>query len=146
FLNSWEAEQVAEIHRQDKKIWLGKIKNIELENNTVDLLSKLRLPEDNVLEMLEVYACNKRCFTELARQPNASIWLGRIKNIKLMYYAVDALPKLLVPEDNVVERLETSAGKQEHCLEILQQPDESIWLGRIKNIDLENQAARHIFK
>ncbi|OIR55759.1 MAG: uncharacterized protein A8A55_3495, partial [Amphiamblys sp. WSBS2006] len=31
-------------------------------------------------------------------------------------------------------------------LEILQQPDESIWLGRIKNIDLENQAARHIFK
>ncbi|OIR55569.1 MAG: uncharacterized protein A8A55_3685, partial [Amphiamblys sp. WSBS2006] len=100
-------------HRQDKKIWLGKIKNIELENNAVDILSKLRLPEDNVLEMLKVNACYKGCCTELARQPNASIWLGRIKNIKLMYYAVVAITKLLVPEDNVVERLEVSADKQE---------------------------------
>ncbi|OIR55900.1 MAG: uncharacterized protein A8A55_3353, partial [Amphiamblys sp. WSBS2006] len=146
FLNGSAMRQLTEILQQDKKIWLGKIKNIELENSAVDILFKLRLPEDNVLEMLEVYACNKRCFTELSRQPNASIWLGRIKSIKLVYYAVVAITKLLVPEDNVVERLEVSADEQEHCPEILQQPDESIWLGRIKNIDLKNQAARYIFK
>ncbi|OIR55789.1 MAG: uncharacterized protein A8A55_3465, partial [Amphiamblys sp. WSBS2006] len=78
---------------------------------------------------------------------NSSIWLGKVKkSLKLKRCAINILPLLKLHEDNVMEKFELYAKKEEHVSSILGAGNRSIWLGRVKSLQLYQHAVNTLPK
>ncbi|OIR56613.1 MAG: uncharacterized protein A8A55_2639 [Amphiamblys sp. WSBS2006] len=130
----------------DRSIWLGKVKNLRLEKHAVNLLPKLKLHEDNVVEVLRLSAWERLYVSEMIFTGDRSIWLGKVKNLRLEKHAIDLLPKLKLHDDNVMEVLRLSAWERTYVSSILAAKDNSIWLGKVKNLRLEKHAVNILSK
>ncbi|OIR55655.1 MAG: uncharacterized protein A8A55_3599, partial [Amphiamblys sp. WSBS2006] len=70
-----------------------------------------------------------------------SIWLGKVKSLRLERHAVRILPKLRLHEDSVMEELRLSADTRECVSEILGAED-IVCVWRVKNLRLERHAIK----
>ncbi|OIR56230.1 MAG: uncharacterized protein A8A55_3024 [Amphiamblys sp. WSBS2006] len=76
-----------------------------LEHSAVNILPKLMLHEDSVMEEFELDADKGEFVSEILRAKD-SVWLGRVKSLRLEQYAINILPKLKLHENNVMDTLE----------------------------------------
>ncbi|OIR55982.1 MAG: uncharacterized protein A8A55_3271, partial [Amphiamblys sp. WSBS2006] len=132
-------ENLAEILEPGNKnilAWIAKVHRLSLKNNAIQLLPKLRIHEDNVMEELWLNAYEVDQITEILKTENNSVWVGKVKLLKLKWYAVGILPKLKIHEENVMEWLVLDAYSPEHITEILKTENNSIWVGKVERLDL----------
>ncbi|OIR55686.1 MAG: uncharacterized protein A8A55_3568, partial [Amphiamblys sp. WSBS2006] len=113
-------------------IYLAEEMSIDLKDEAIGLFFLIQKPENTAFGRLVLDTKNPANIAEILEQKAASIWLGRIKSIKLRYDAVDALPKLGVAVGNALDMLVLDFGEDQECPEIARQPNSSIWLGTIK--------------
>ncbi|OIR55772.1 MAG: uncharacterized protein A8A55_3482, partial [Amphiamblys sp. WSBS2006] len=140
-LDADRPEDVAEILKtENNSIWIGKVKKLQLIGYVVGILPKLRIYEENVMEELSLYAYDPINITEILKTENNSIWVGKVKWLYLKWYAVGILPKLKIHEENVMEWLVLNACSPEHITEILKTENNSIWVGKVKRLDLYGYA------
>ncbi|OIR55659.1 MAG: uncharacterized protein A8A55_3595, partial [Amphiamblys sp. WSBS2006] len=78
---------------------------------------------------------------EIFGMENNSIWVGKVKKLRLNGYAVEILPKLRIHEENVMEELMLSAEGAEHITRILK--EESIRHKEITERDLVSPWQSH---
>ncbi|OIR56612.1 MAG: uncharacterized protein A8A55_2640, partial [Amphiamblys sp. WSBS2006] len=141
-LGAKKEEYVYSILRaEDRTIWLGKVKSLRLERYAVNILPKLKLHEDNVMEELQLDAWEGGDISETLGAKDNSIWLGRVKSLMLEWHTINLLPLLWLHEDSVLEELRLGADRGEYVSEILRADDNSIWLGKVKSMRLEQHAA-----
>ncbi|OIR58951.1 MAG: uncharacterized protein A8A55_0276 [Amphiamblys sp. WSBS2006] len=140
-LKAYDSEDITGIlEEENNSIWVGKVKRLELYCYTVGILPKLRFHEENVMEKLYLDGYSPGNITEIPKTENSSIWVGKVKKLKLEHHAVEILPKLGIHEENVMEELVLDAEKAEYITEILKTEANSIWVGRMKKIDLRYYA------
>ncbi|OIR57756.1 MAG: uncharacterized protein A8A55_1474 [Amphiamblys sp. WSBS2006] len=138
----YNPEQIAEILKEENNsIWVGKVKSLELDRYAVEILPKLRLHDENEMEKLEMYAYEAKYIAEILKTENKSILIGKVKSLELRYFAVEALPKLRLHEENVMEELALVAKNSEQATEMLKMENSSICVGKVKNLELGGYAA-----
>ncbi|OIR56605.1 MAG: uncharacterized protein A8A55_2647, partial [Amphiamblys sp. WSBS2006] len=138
-LSAEKEEYVSEvIHAENNSICIGKVNNLELELFAINILPKLKLHDENEMEVFSLSAGEKEYVSEVIRVKNNSIWLGKVKNLRLKSFAIRILPKLKLHEENEMEVFHLSAGEIEHILEVMFTDNNSIWLGRVKRLKLES--------
>ncbi|OIR57755.1 MAG: uncharacterized protein A8A55_1477 [Amphiamblys sp. WSBS2006] len=134
-------EQIAGILKaENNSIWIGKMKMLELEKHAVEILPKLRIHEENVMDELSLEACFSGQIIRILRMENKSVWVGKVKTVRLKRYAVEILPKLIMHSENELEELSLTAYNPEHIAGILQTENNSIWVGKVKVLQLESYA------
>ncbi|OIR57587.1 MAG: uncharacterized protein A8A55_1648 [Amphiamblys sp. WSBS2006] len=116
------------------------MKRLELENHAVEILPKLKLHEENVIEELVLCADNTRYITEIPKMDNNSLWIGKVKVLKLGNYTIGILPKLRIHEENVMEKFVLDAYWAECIVEILEMENKSLRVGRVRKIKLTRHA------
>ncbi|OIR56627.1 MAG: uncharacterized protein A8A55_2624 [Amphiamblys sp. WSBS2006] len=133
-------EYVGDILETDNgSICVGRLKELKLGKYGVNILPKLEIDRNNEMESLELYATEKKQIDEVSRECNESICIGKIKRLKLVYCAVNALPKLKTTKKNSLETLDLFAEKGD-VAEILEADSRSIWVGEINHMKLRNSA------
>ncbi|OIR57589.1 MAG: uncharacterized protein A8A55_1645 [Amphiamblys sp. WSBS2006] len=132
----------AEMFKPDNTVWVGKVKELGLCENVIEILPKLRLHRENVMEVFDLDANHPEYIYEILKTKNSSIWLGKIKKLKLRYYAVEILPKLRIHEENVMEVLELDVEYSREIAQTLKMKRESIWVGKVKKLVLERDTVR----
>ncbi|OIR57720.1 MAG: uncharacterized protein A8A55_1507, partial [Amphiamblys sp. WSBS2006] len=128
-------ENIARI--PNNSIKLGKVKNLKLESYAIHILLKLKLHEENEMEEFSLNAEKKEYVSEVIRAENNTIWLGKVKNLRLKSFAIRILPKLVLHEENEMEVFHLSAGEKEYVSEVIRVENNSIWLGKVKKLELE---------
>ncbi|OIR56732.1 MAG: uncharacterized protein A8A55_2519 [Amphiamblys sp. WSBS2006] len=137
-LHAYGEDDIAQILEAGyRSIDIGKIKTIRLTAYAANVLPKLKIGEDNEMDVFVLYAEEEGQIAKILEEPNRSIGIGRVKNIKLVEYAVDVLPKLRVSGDSEMEGLELCASQKGNISETLKTADRSIGIGRTKSIKLE---------
>ncbi|OIR57757.1 MAG: uncharacterized protein A8A55_1476 [Amphiamblys sp. WSBS2006] len=125
----------------NNSIWVGKMERLELGDYAVGILPKLRLHEENVMEELVLSAEKIENITEILKEENFSIWIGKMKRLVLGYYAVEILPKLRIPEENVLEVFMLNrTDYSRYITEILKEENKSIRVGKVKSLELMGYA------
>ncbi|OIR55674.1 MAG: uncharacterized protein A8A55_3580, partial [Amphiamblys sp. WSBS2006] len=107
-LNLWENLHgyIAEIIRiKNNSIYVGKVKKLKFERNAVEILPKLRIHGENVLEELSLSVKFPIYITGILQMENNSIWVGKMKRLVLERYAVEILSKLRIHGENEMEEL-----------------------------------------
>ncbi|OIR57723.1 MAG: uncharacterized protein A8A55_1510 [Amphiamblys sp. WSBS2006] len=146
-LSANKKEQISEVIRaENNSIELRKVKNMKLLNFATSILPKLKLHEENELEELYLCAEGSEHVAEAIREKSDNSWVGKVKRLELLKYAANILPKLKLHKENVMEELYLSADKKEHVSEMIHTKDNSIWLGKMKNVKLLNFAIRTLPK
>ncbi|OIR56163.1 MAG: uncharacterized protein A8A55_3091 [Amphiamblys sp. WSBS2006] len=112
------------------------MKNIRLERCAIKLLPKLRLHEDSEIEELYLETGHEGYVSSILGAGDRSIWLGKVKSLKLKHCAVNLLPKLKLHEDNVMD-VWLSGWWYGDISEILVKKDRTICVGRVKSLSLE---------
>ncbi|OIR55750.1 MAG: uncharacterized protein A8A55_3503, partial [Amphiamblys sp. WSBS2006] len=131
-------ETLIEISKtRDKSIWIGKVRKINLIGYAVNILSKLRIHEENEMEWLWLHAPTGDNITEIHKIENSSIWIGRVKKLELGDYAVNILPKLRIHEENEMEWLVLEVDYPRNTTEILKEENNSIWIGKVRKLKLK---------
>ncbi|OIR57478.1 MAG: uncharacterized protein A8A55_1759 [Amphiamblys sp. WSBS2006] len=125
---------------ESKSIWIGKVKNLSLERYAVGILPKLGIHRENEMEELRLTAYDFGHISEILKTDNKSIWIGKVKILRLERYAVEILPKLVFHEENEMEVLGLIAGNPENIVEAIKTESKSIWIGKVKNLSLERYA------
>ncbi|OIR57218.1 MAG: uncharacterized protein A8A55_2024 [Amphiamblys sp. WSBS2006] len=125
---------------ENNSIWVGKVKRLELKYYAVEILPKLRMHGENVLEELVLDTYYSKQITEILKTDNSSIWVGRVEMLGLFGYAVEILPKLRIHGENVMEELRLDVFFLGHITEILKTKDKSVWVGKVKKVRLEGLA------
>ncbi|OIR55805.1 MAG: uncharacterized protein A8A55_3449, partial [Amphiamblys sp. WSBS2006] len=137
-LSAGEKEHASEaICAENNSICLGKVKKLELELFAINILPKLVLHEENEMEEFSLSAGEKEYVSEVICAENSSILFGRVKNLVLELFAINILPKLKLHEENEMEEFCLSADKEEYVSEAIFGENNSIWLGKVKNMELE---------
>ncbi|OIR56822.1 MAG: uncharacterized protein A8A55_2425 [Amphiamblys sp. WSBS2006] len=140
-LNATEAGHISEILKEGRNsIWIGRVKTLGIHAYAVEILPKLRLHEENVMEELDLDADKAEQITEVLKEENNSIWVGTVGKVKIVGDAVGILPKLRIHGENVMEEFYLNAYFHEHIYEILEAKDKSVWIGRVRKISLEGYA------
>ncbi|OIR57482.1 MAG: uncharacterized protein A8A55_1756 [Amphiamblys sp. WSBS2006] len=131
-------EHLSEILTQDQMIYVGRVKSMELSKYAVSILSKLILHEDNEFEHFLMFANEKEQLGEILAQ-DQTVYVGRVKRMKLGEYAVSILSKLIIHEDSEFEHFIMYASKKEHVTEILAK-EQTVYVGRVKIMELREYA------
>ncbi|OIR57406.1 MAG: uncharacterized protein A8A55_1833 [Amphiamblys sp. WSBS2006] len=124
----------------ENSICVGRMKHLVLNGYAVSILPLLLLDEDNEIEALYLSGGRRECVSEILGTRDSSIWLGKVKSLGLVGYAVNILPKLNL-QDSEIEGLYLNAGMREYVSETLGAGDRSIWLGKVKSLGLVGYAA-----
>ncbi|OIR58942.1 MAG: uncharacterized protein A8A55_0279 [Amphiamblys sp. WSBS2006] len=134
-------ENITEILKEENNsIWVGKVKRLILKKHAIQILSKLRIHDENEMEELVSDGYTSGYVTEIPKTENSSIWVGRVKRLKLEHHAVEILPKLRIHRENVMEELVLDAYNPQHIAEVLKAENSSIWVGRVKRLKIEHYA------
>ncbi|OIR56925.1 MAG: uncharacterized protein A8A55_2325 [Amphiamblys sp. WSBS2006] len=130
---SYEKENTADILKiEDGSIRIGRIKKIKLTAYSVNILQKINIPEDNVIEHLQLTSCERKHLEGIIEMEDLSIKTGRVKAISLEEYAACILPKLNIPEDNIMEKLVLDNTHIGHM-----NKKKSINIGRVKRMETD---------
>ncbi|OIR55702.1 MAG: uncharacterized protein A8A55_3552, partial [Amphiamblys sp. WSBS2006] len=121
-------------------IWAGRVNILELTGYAIQILPKLRIHEENVMEKLWLNADKTEHTSEILKTENNSIWAGRVNILELIGYAIQILPKLRIHEENEMEMFYLNAGQGEHIDEVLEMKNSSIWAGRVKKLSFSDYA------
>ncbi|OIR56443.1 MAG: uncharacterized protein A8A55_2811, partial [Amphiamblys sp. WSBS2006] len=141
FLNSPNREHIEEIlKKENNSVWVGRVKTLRLEGYAVGILTKLRVHKENEMKELRLWAENPGYTTGVLKEENNSVWVGKVEKLSLRYYAVKILPNLKIHGENEMKELRLYADKTEHLTEILKTENNSIWMGKVKNIYLRKYA------
>ncbi|OIR58524.1 MAG: uncharacterized protein A8A55_0696 [Amphiamblys sp. WSBS2006] len=125
---------------EDRSVWVGKVKKLFLDEYAMEILPKLRLCEDNVMEKLRLYANDAGQISRILGVDDRSIWMGKVKGLCLGVYAIEILPKLRFCEETEIEKFGLCAETQENIAGILRKENQSIWVGRVKKLRLYGHA------
>ncbi|OIR56449.1 MAG: uncharacterized protein A8A55_2803 [Amphiamblys sp. WSBS2006] len=88
-------QNITEILKEENNsIWIGEVKTLELGGYAVEILPKLRLHEENVMDEFILRACRPGYFTETLKKENKSIWIGKVKEVRLEGLAKEIENKL----------------------------------------------------
>ncbi|OIR57069.1 MAG: uncharacterized protein A8A55_2179, partial [Amphiamblys sp. WSBS2006] len=79
---------------------------------------------------------------EFLKTENNSIWMGKVKVLKLGSYAVQILPKLKLRDGNELEELVLGGWLPEHIPKILGMKNNNIWVGKMKKPKLTGYATK----
>ncbi|OIR57721.1 MAG: uncharacterized protein A8A55_1508 [Amphiamblys sp. WSBS2006] len=113
-LSADKEEYVSEaIRAKNSTIWLGKMKKLELNLFAINILPKLKLHKENVMEEFHLSAGEIEHFFEVMFAENNSIWLGSVKRLELESFATIILPKLNFYEENEMEGLPVNVEETE---------------------------------
>ncbi|OIR55749.1 MAG: uncharacterized protein A8A55_3505, partial [Amphiamblys sp. WSBS2006] len=133
YLCVWQREHISEILvKKDRTIWLGKVKSLSLDFYAISILPKLKLHEDNVMEEFDLYVWGREHISEILVKKDNSIWLGKVKSLRLGGCKVNLLPKLRLHEDSEIEEFYLSTESGGDVSGILGAGNSSIWLGKVK--------------
>ncbi|OIR56777.1 MAG: uncharacterized protein A8A55_2470, partial [Amphiamblys sp. WSBS2006] len=137
-LCAYRPEYITEILKmENNSIDLGKVKRLELYGYTIEILPKFKLHRENELEELVLSSKLLEEYTpEILKMENNSIWVGRVKMLELRHYAVGILPKLKLHRENAMEKLLLEASCSGHIAGMLKMKDKSIWIGKVKEINI----------
>ncbi|OIR55692.1 MAG: uncharacterized protein A8A55_3562, partial [Amphiamblys sp. WSBS2006] len=136
-MSGYDPEHTDEILKEENNsIWVGKVKKLDLHEYAVGILLKLKLHEENEMEELELDIDYPENVIEILKEENNSIWVGKVKKLYLSHYAVEILPKLRIYGENVVEESFLDAYDHKHVAEILKTENNSIWVGKVKTLEL----------
>ncbi|OIR56676.1 MAG: uncharacterized protein A8A55_2575 [Amphiamblys sp. WSBS2006] len=140
-LSADDSEQITGIlETEDSSLWVGRVKELYLARYAVEILPKLRFHEENVIEEIRLFAHSSDQITGILEEEDNNVWVGRMKELYLARYAVEILPKLRFHEENVIEELLLSADDSDQITGILKTEDSSLWIGKVKNLDLREYA------
>ncbi|OIR56021.1 MAG: uncharacterized protein A8A55_3235, partial [Amphiamblys sp. WSBS2006] len=112
------------------------MKWLVLDGYAVELLPKLRFREENQVEKLLLSAEGAGQIKAILEAENQSIWIGKVKKLVLYGYAVKLLSKLGFHEETQMEELSLGAEGADQITEIRKTEDRSIWVGKVKSLDL----------
>ncbi|OIR58406.1 MAG: uncharacterized protein A8A55_0814 [Amphiamblys sp. WSBS2006] len=142
-LSADSEEQIADVlGAEDRGIWIGKVKYMELRNCEVAILPKLRMHTNNRMDMLSLSADNREQIAKVLAVKKESIWIGETKKLYIRKHAVNILPKLGISTANEMDILDLFADNNEQTSELVKEKDSSIWVGRIKCLELRRQEIR----
>ncbi|OIR56525.1 MAG: uncharacterized protein A8A55_2728, partial [Amphiamblys sp. WSBS2006] len=106
-LDAYETEHITEIREaKDKSIWIGKVKKLELKDYAIQLLPKLKLQKENAMEELVLSADSPEHITEILEAKDKSIWLRKVKVLRLKGHTEkikDKLDFILIAPDGQEE-------------------------------------------
>ncbi|OIR55829.1 MAG: uncharacterized protein A8A55_3425, partial [Amphiamblys sp. WSBS2006] len=137
-LSAEKKEYVSKVIRaENSSIWLGKVKKMELFRYAINVLPKLQLHEENVMDEFCLSADRIEYVSEAILAENNNIWLGKVNKLDLKLFAINILPKLKLHEENVMEEFSLSAEKEEYASEAIRAKNNSILLGRAKKLELK---------
>lgn len=141
-------EHIEEVMKCEKKsIFLGKIKELELQDYSVNILSKIFFPLNNEMDLFFCNVRKKEYIDFFFQYKDKSLFIGKIKTLKLGDYAINILPKLAFPLDNKELFLNLCYDyKKEHLKEILKYEDKSIFIGKIKKMFLKDYSINLLSK
>ncbi|OIR56614.1 MAG: uncharacterized protein A8A55_2638, partial [Amphiamblys sp. WSBS2006] len=135
------ADQITEIRKtEDRSIWVGKVKSLDLTGYAVEILLKLRFHEENVMEEICLIAMYAGHTAKILGAEDNSIWMGKLKKMSLFWFAVEALPKLKTREKDVMGKIELYAENTDHVEHILGAEDRNISVGKVKELVLVGYA------
>ncbi|OIR55653.1 MAG: uncharacterized protein A8A55_3601, partial [Amphiamblys sp. WSBS2006] len=103
---------------RNNSIWIGKVKSLNFRDYTVEILPKLKLHGENVMEEIVLDACRPEHITELLEMENSSIWIGKVESLNLKNYTLGILPKLRLHDENVLEKLDLYGYNPQHIVRI----------------------------
>ncbi|OIR58116.1 MAG: uncharacterized protein A8A55_1106, partial [Amphiamblys sp. WSBS2006] len=122
---------------EKNSILVGKVKVLELRDYAAEILPKLRFNKENEMEELSLSADHILCIGKKPQIKQNSIWIGKLKRLRLEGYAVEVLPKLGFHEKNEMEELNLCAAGFEQISGVLKEKDKSIWVGKVKKLSLD---------
>ncbi|OIR56138.1 MAG: uncharacterized protein A8A55_3116 [Amphiamblys sp. WSBS2006] len=94
-LDACRPEHITELRKtENKSIWIRKTKKLELRGYAVGILPKLRIHGENVMEKLILGACHPEYLTEALITKDKSIWIGKVKEVRLEGLAKEIENKL----------------------------------------------------
>ncbi|OIR55723.1 MAG: uncharacterized protein A8A55_3529, partial [Amphiamblys sp. WSBS2006] len=131
------------LEEENSSLWIGSVKGLDLRGYAVELFPKLRFHEENVMKKLVLNTDKDEHIAGILQMENNSIWVGKVESLELCWYAVGILPKLRTHDENVMEKLILKAYEGEYPTEeILQMKNNSIWVGKVKSLNLYGNAIR----
>eukprot|EP00917_Polyrhabdina_sp_WS-2016_P006536 GHVP01014598.1.p1 GENE.GHVP01014598.1~~GHVP01014598.1.p1 ORF type:complete len:620 (+),score=81.41 GHVP01014598.1:908-2767(+) len=107
-----EDELKSILETEDSSIFIGKItKHIKLENSAVNVLRKLKIPNDSSILDLRLEAKEKKNIDPILQLKDNSIFIGSVTDcISIYKYAIGVFPKLIIPKDNTMKTLFLNSG------------------------------------
>ncbi|OIR55888.1 MAG: uncharacterized protein A8A55_3366, partial [Amphiamblys sp. WSBS2006] len=136
-LKAEKEEYVSEVMlAKNNTIWLGKVKKLELGLFAINILPKLMLHEENEMEEFVLSADREGYVSETILPENNSIKLGKVKKLELSLFAINTLSKLVLHKENKMEGFILKAEKKEYVSEVIRAKNNTIWLGKIKKLEL----------
>ncbi|OIR55721.1 MAG: uncharacterized protein A8A55_3532, partial [Amphiamblys sp. WSBS2006] len=132
----------AGILKQENPFCVGRVKNMDLNNYAVSVITKMSL-KDYGVEDLSLTASEEAHVAEVLTQENP-FCVGRVKNMELNHYAVGVITKMSL-KDCGFESLILSASEKTHVAAVLAQ-ETPFCVGRVKNIWLKEYAVGVITK
>ncbi|OIR58750.1 MAG: uncharacterized protein A8A55_0437 [Amphiamblys sp. WSBS2006] len=142
-LYAWEEAHVAALLRQEKPVCVGRVKNMDLKEYAVGVLTKMSL-EDCEFEKLSLYAWEEAHVAALLKQEKP-VCVGRVKEMFLEEYAVGVITKVRVHKDCGVEYLRLTASEEAHVAAVLRH-ERKFCVGRVKRMELQEYAVCVIMK
>ncbi|OIR56674.1 MAG: uncharacterized protein A8A55_2578, partial [Amphiamblys sp. WSBS2006] len=140
-------EHVSEVIRaENNSIKLGKVNKLDLKLLTINILPKLQLHEENEMEEFLLSADKKEHVSEIIHAENNSICIGKVKKLELELFAINILPKMKLHEENKMDRFSLSADKEEYVSEIIRVGNNTIWLGKVKSLELSGHSVNTLPK
>ncbi|OIR58115.1 MAG: uncharacterized protein A8A55_1104 [Amphiamblys sp. WSBS2006] len=119
-------------------------KTIAFGGCIVNLLSKIKIGENNELNLFTLKAHTKNQIEFSFFEDKQSISIGKPKKIMLFGYAVDLLPKLKIGEENETEVLLLDATEREqveYTLGFTHDKKEKICVGKVSHMEIYSWAA-----
>ncbi|OIR57060.1 MAG: uncharacterized protein A8A55_2186 [Amphiamblys sp. WSBS2006] len=126
------------LQAKNNSVWLGNMEKLILSGYCVNALPRLRL--EDVMEEIELSATEVSNVYEIIKTKDNSIKLWRVKKLVLQGFAINALPKLVLHEEDGIEELVISKVDMVCCFDGVFSPDIDFCFWKIKRLKIENSA------
>ncbi|OIR56584.1 MAG: uncharacterized protein A8A55_2668 [Amphiamblys sp. WSBS2006] len=137
-----EEAHVAEVLKQENPFCVGRVKNMNLEDYAVGVITKMSL-KDCGIEYLSLHASEEAHVAAVLAQEKP-FCVGRVKKMWLREYAVCVITKMSL-KDCEIEVLVLDASEEAHVAEVPKQ-EKPFCLGRVKDMHLWDYAVGAITK
>ncbi|OIR55736.1 MAG: uncharacterized protein A8A55_3518, partial [Amphiamblys sp. WSBS2006] len=118
---------------KDGELDLGRIKNLSLYRNAVEVLPMLKIHEDKGISMLDINCDTLSELGSLLEREN-KIFIGSVYSVQLDGYAINLLTKMETQEGNEMKTLTIWCGSLSKIGPLLKSK-EKLYLEEIKNLN-----------
>eukprot|EP00917_Polyrhabdina_sp_WS-2016_P033271 GHVP01071138.1.p1 GENE.GHVP01071138.1~~GHVP01071138.1.p1 ORF type:complete len:216 (+),score=45.02 GHVP01071138.1:128-775(+) len=120
---------------RDAAIEALSINPVFLTGYEMNILPKLRINQNQVLEAFYLQASERRNIDDIMKPDKERLLLGPItEKIEIEDYAINVLLKLEIPEYNILKRFIINTSEESHIEDILQVDNKFISLGMITKL------------